>query len=202
MALDWGTTRTPKRPWQRAFRLSHLTRRHQRRFLSLLIMCEWHNLGERELAIANDDFLAGPYLFEIARQMVPQISDIRRSHGGPANMAIIAIFVRMGNERDLHFTYCVFAPAERPCETQPNDLLADGGLTTQPKFAWWFDAGWNVENGGIDPDIEVECQPQDYASGRDLQLERGLQELLKLIENQPKTPELGPSRAWCKRDSA
>ena len=33
----------------------------------------------------------------------------------------------------------------------PRHLLADGGLTTQPEFAWWFDdAGWNIENRGAD----------------------------------------------------
>jgi hypothetical protein len=67
-------------------------------------------------------------------------------------------------------------------EGGPRHLLADGGLTTQPEFAWWFDdAGWNIENRGAEPDIEVEYTPHDYASGRDPQLERGVAEFMKLI---------------------
>ena len=81
----------------------------------------------------------------------------------------------------------------------PRHLLADGGLTTQPEFAWWFDdAGWKIENRGAEPDIEVEYAPHDYAAGRDPQLERGVAELMKLIDDQPKMPKLGPrpSRSW------
>jgi tricorn protease len=81
----------------------------------------------------------------------------------------------------------------------PRHLLADGGLTTQPEFAWWFDdAGWNIENRGAEPDIEVEYAPQDYEAGRDPQLERAIAELVKLIGDRPKTPDLGPrpSRSW------
>lgn len=83
----------------------------------------------------------------------------------------------------------------------PRHLLADGGLTTQPEFAWWFDdAGWGVENRGAEPDIEVEYAPQDYLAGRDPQLERALAELIKLLPDRPATPPLGdrPSRAWRK----
>jgi len=81
----------------------------------------------------------------------------------------------------------------------PRHILADGGMTTQPEFAWWFDdAGWNIENRGAEPDIEVEYAPQDYAAGRDPQLERAVAELVKLIGDRPKTPNLGPrpSRSW------
>ncbi len=81
----------------------------------------------------------------------------------------------------------------------PRHLLADGGLTTQPEFAWWFDdAGWNIENRGAEPDIVVEYPPYDYAAGRDPQLERAVAELVKLIGDQPQTPKLEPrpSRSW------
>jgi tricorn protease len=75
----------------------------------------------------------------------------------------------------------------------PRHLLADGGLTTQPEFAWWFDdAGWSIENRGAEPDIEVEYAPDDYATGRDPQLERAVAELMKLIGDEPKTPTLAP----------
>jgi tricorn protease len=76
----------------------------------------------------------------------------------------------------------------------PRHSLVDGTFTTQPEFSYWFeDVGWEVENYGTDPDIEVEITPQDYAAGRDPQLERGIQEILKLMEeNPPRPPEFGP----------
>ena len=81
----------------------------------------------------------------------------------------------------------------------PRHSLVDGTLTTQPEFSYWFeDVGWAVENYGTDPDIEVDIKPQDYAKGKDPQMERGLKEILKLLEkNPPQLPDFGsnPSRA-------
>ncbi|MGH2481010.1 MAG: PDZ domain-containing protein, partial [Ktedonobacteraceae bacterium] len=55
--------------------------------------------------------------------------------------------------------------------------LVDGTRTTQPEFAFWFrDVGWNVENYGTDPDIDIDIEPQDYANQRDPQLERAVEE--------------------------
>jgi tricorn protease len=82
----------------------------------------------------------------------------------------------------------------------PRHPLIDGGFTTQPEFSFWFkDVGWNVENYGTEPDIEVEFRPQDYAAGRDPQLERALQEITKLLrKNPPLRPDLRerPDRSW------
>ena len=65
----------------------------------------------------------------------------------------------------------------------PRHALVDGAITTQPEFAYWFkDVGFGVEGHGTDPDIEVEITPQDHATGRDPQLERGIAEGLKLVE--------------------
>lgn len=74
----------------------------------------------------------------------------------------------------------------------PRFPLADGGVTTQPEFAFWFDdVGWGVENYGTDPDIEVDFRPQDHAAGKDPQLERGLAEVKKLVAaHKPKRPDL------------
>jgi tricorn protease len=64
----------------------------------------------------------------------------------------------------------------------PRHLLVDGTITTQPEFSFWFkDVGWGIENYGTDPDIEVDFPPQDYTAGKDPQLERGLQEVAKLL---------------------
>ncbi len=68
----------------------------------------------------------------------------------------------------------------------PRHRLVDGTQTTQPEFAFWFkDVGWNVENYGTDPDIEVDIAPQDYAAGLDPQIDRAISEALRLIEEVP-----------------
>ncbi len=73
----------------------------------------------------------------------------------------------------------------------PRHALVDGCVTTQPEFSFWFhDVGYAVENYGTDPDIEVENRPQDYAAGKDPQLERGLAEVTRLLKaNPPRVPE-------------
>jgi tricorn protease len=65
----------------------------------------------------------------------------------------------------------------------PRQPLVDRTLTSQPEFSFWFtDVGWQVENYGTDPDIPVEIAPQDYAAGRDPQLERAIREVQTRIE--------------------
>ncbi|MEQ4717043.1 PDZ domain-containing protein [Nonomuraea sp. B19D2] len=74
----------------------------------------------------------------------------------------------------------------------PRHQLADGTVTTQPEFSFAFDdVGWQVENYGTDPDIEVDITPQDYARGMDTQLERAIDVALDLLaERPPHTPDL------------
>ncbi len=68
----------------------------------------------------------------------------------------------------------------------PQYTLVDGTRTTQPAFAFWFkDVGWNVENYGVDPDIEVDIAPQDYANNVDPQLDRSIAEAMHLTEEVP-----------------
>lgn len=65
----------------------------------------------------------------------------------------------------------------------PQHSLVDGTVTTQPEYATWFDdVGYAIENLGAEPDIEVVITPDDYAAGRDPQLERAIAELLPVIE--------------------
>jgi tricorn protease len=76
----------------------------------------------------------------------------------------------------------------------PRHLLVDNTVTTQPEFSFCFDdVGWDVENYGTDPDIEVEITPQDYAAGRDPQLARAIAEALGLLAaHPPHTPQPPP----------
>jgi tricorn protease len=68
----------------------------------------------------------------------------------------------------------------------PRHKLVDGTITTQPEYSFWFkDVGWNVENYGTDPDIEVDIYPQDFVAGKDPQLERALREALNMMEVRP-----------------
>ncbi len=76
----------------------------------------------------------------------------------------------------------------------PRHWLVDGSMTTQPEFSFWFnDVGFNVENYGTDPDIEVDILPQDHAAHRDPQLDRAIKEAMRRDGNQ-KTglPNFGP----------
>jgi tricorn protease len=62
----------------------------------------------------------------------------------------------------------------------------DGGGITAPSLAFYDVEGrWALENEGVAPDIEVENTPADAAAGRDAQLERAVQEALKLLEQNP-----------------
>jgi tricorn protease len=64
--------------------------------------------------------------------------------------------------------------------------LVDEGHLTQPEFAWWDPRrGWAMENYGVDPDIEVIQYPHDEARGIDAQLDRGVQEVLRLLAESP-----------------
>ena len=62
----------------------------------------------------------------------------------------------------------------------------DGGGITAPSLAFYNLKGeWDVENIGVAPDIEVEYTPAEVIKGRDPQLERAVQEALKLLEQNP-----------------
>ncbi|MCT9871772.1 S41 family peptidase [Paenarthrobacter aurescens] len=65
--------------------------------------------------------------------------------------------------------------------------LADGTGVTQPRYATWFSGGigWDVENRGVEPDIEVLFPPHAYAAGMDPQLEYGIGALKEMIQELP-----------------
>ncbi|MER5913394.1 S41 family peptidase [Streptomyces sp. NPDC001982] len=73
--------------------------------------------------------------------------------------------------------------------------LVDDTLVTQPKYAFWLEGyDWGVENHGVDPDVEVLQRPQDWAAGRDPQLDEAIRLALESLEEQPaKTPPGLPS---------
>ncbi|WFB11605.1 S41 family peptidase [Streptomyces sp. LX-29] len=61
--------------------------------------------------------------------------------------------------------------------------LIDGTAITVPMNAAWFEAyGWGVENHGVEPDIEVERTPLDWAEGRHKQLDDAVRVALDLLD--------------------
>ena len=64
--------------------------------------------------------------------------------------------------------------------------MLDGGQVTAPHFAFWSPEGaWEVENHGVDPDIEVELDPYLVRQGRDPQLEKAVQVVLEELKKNP-----------------
>jgi tricorn protease len=64
--------------------------------------------------------------------------------------------------------------------------LLDGGKVFVPEFGTADENGrWIIEGHGVDPDIVVEQDPVAVMQGHDPQLERGIQELLKLLPTNP-----------------
>ncbi|MDO5308668.1 MAG: S41 family peptidase [Planctomycetia bacterium] len=71
--------------------------------------------------------------------------------------------------------------------------LLDGGSVFVPLSATNSETGeYVIEGHGVDPDIEVWQDPQAVLEGRDPQLERGIEELLKEIEENPATKPQRP----------
>ncbi|HUK69982.1 MAG TPA: S41 family peptidase [Streptosporangiaceae bacterium] len=54
--------------------------------------------------------------------------------------------------------------------------LVDGTAITVPRHATWLDSyGWDVENHGVEPDVEIVMSPDDWARGADPQLDRAVE---------------------------
>ncbi len=70
--------------------------------------------------------------------------------------------------------------------------LIDGGSVTAPDLAIWTEDGWVVENEGVPPDIEVEQTPADVIAGRDPQLEKAIELVLKELPPTPPKPATHP----------
>jgi len=64
--------------------------------------------------------------------------------------------------------------------------LIDGGNVTVPTFGIYStDGKWIVEGHGVDPDIDVTDDPAKMWSGGDPQLDRGIEEVLRLLKERP-----------------
>jgi len=63
--------------------------------------------------------------------------------------------------------------------------LVDGGAINSPDIAFYnpHDNTWDVENWGVEPDIEVELDPYQWRLGHDSQLDRAIAEIGKDLAN-------------------
>jgi tricorn protease len=80
--------------------------------------------------------------------------------------------------------------------------FVDGGSMIAPRGGFFTrDGQWAVENEGVAPDIDVENWPKEVIAGRDPQLERAVQEALRLLEERPvdRRSTEPPPPTWGKR---
>jgi len=86
--------------------------------------------------------------------------------------------------------------------TADTPQFIDGGSMIAPRGGFFTrDGKWAVENEGTAPDIDVENWPKDVIAGRDPQLERAVDEALRLLKEKPvdrRTTEPAPPN-WGKR---
>ena len=67
--------------------------------------------------------------------------------------------------------------------------LIDGGVVNVPEFGFTNKAGeWIIEGYGVDPDIEVDNDPQSVIAGKDPQLERAISEVMAKLKSPVKLP--------------
>jgi tricorn protease len=70
----------------------------------------------------------------------------------------------------------------RSCSHYP--MVDGGGITSPCNAVFEPGVGWIAENEGVPPDIEVRMDARSVAQGRDPQLERGVQEALRMLDAQ------------------
>lgn len=71
-------------------------------------------------------------------------------------------------------------------------ILMDGGNITAPNLAIWTEDGFVVENEGVPPDVEVEQTPAETIAGRDPQLEKAIEIVMKQLEQNPPKKQVRP----------
>ena len=89
--------------------------------------------------------------------------------------------------------------------TADTPVFVDGGSMIAPRGGFFTREGkWAVENEGIGPDVDVENWPKDVIGGHDPQLERAVQEGLRMLKEKPvnrMTTEPAPP-TWGQRKSS
>ncbi|MBV9302496.1 MAG: PD40 domain-containing protein [Acidobacteriaceae bacterium] len=69
--------------------------------------------------------------------------------------------------------------------TNPQDLI-DGGFTGTPDLAFYTpESKWEIENHGVDPDVDVEFDPAQWRQGHDAQLDKAVEVVMDLLKKNP-----------------
>jgi tricorn protease len=72
--------------------------------------------------------------------------------------------------------------------TADTPTFIDGGSMIAPRGGFFNrDGKWDVENVGTSPDVDVENWPKDVIAGHDPQLERAVQEGMRMLKEKPVT---------------
>lgn len=66
--------------------------------------------------------------------------------------------------------------------------LLDGSTIRTPGTGLWSVKGYNLENYGVPPDVDIDNTPEDFLAGRDAQLEKAVEVLKEEIKS--KKPEV------------
>jgi tricorn protease len=86
--------------------------------------------------------------------------------------------------------------------TADTPAFVDGGSMIAPRGGFFTrDGKWAVENEGVAPDVDVENWPKEVIAGKDPQLERAVEEAMKLLKAKPvnRMTTEPPSPTWGKR---
>jgi tricorn protease len=86
--------------------------------------------------------------------------------------------------------------------TADTPAFVDGGSMIAPRGGFFTrDGKWAVENEGVGPDIDVENWPKDVIAGKDPQLERAVEEAMKMLKANPikRMTTEPPPPTWGKR---
>jgi tricorn protease len=70
--------------------------------------------------------------------------------------------------------------------TADTPVFVDGGSAIAPRGGFFSkDGHWAVENTGVTPDVDVEDWPKDMIAGHDMQLERAVEEGMRMLKANP-----------------
>ena len=86
--------------------------------------------------------------------------------------------------------------------TADTPAFIDGGSMIAPRGGFFSrDGKWAVENEGTAPDVDVENWPKDAIAGHDLQLERAVDEAMRMLKANPpnRLTHEPPPPTWGKR---
>ncbi len=86
--------------------------------------------------------------------------------------------------------------------TADTPTFIDGGSMIAPRGGFFSREGkWAVENEGTPPDIDVENWPKEVIAGHDPQLERAVQEAMRMLKEHPvdRATKEPPPPTWGKR---